>query len=119
MAHRRKNRGVLLGAEAVGDGRIPLYRQGTGETVIASLTTGQVLWAVDTSVTTDATILGDVVVHEGAAENGQLTLELLDASSGAHLGVVRPPTLESGQVSVPFIIVDGTFYGARGCTGRG
>ena len=105
--------------QTVGDGRVPLYRPATNETVIASLATGQTLWTVNTMVTIDATIVGDVVVHEGGADDGQPTLELLDASNGAHLGAVRPPPLEDDQVTIPFIINDRTFYGGRGCPGRG
>jgi outer membrane protein assembly factor BamB len=103
----------------VSTGRLALYRQATGETVIASLATGQTLWSLDTTVSVDATILGDVVVHEGAAHDGQPTLELLDAGTGAHLGTIHTPPLEHGQVDVPYIITDGTLYGGRGCTGQG
>src|SRR4029079_16812199 len=92
----------------VSNGRLVLYRQATGETVIASLATGQTLWPVDTTVSVDATILGDIVVHLGAADDGQPTLELLDASTGAHLGSIHPPPPEHDQVDVPYIINDET-----------
>lgn len=115
--------GLIMSAPSnpptLGNGRLALYRQATGETMIASLATGQTLWPVDTTISTDASILGDTVVRPGATADGQPTLELLDASNGTHLATIHLPQLEHDQVDLPYIIHDGTLYGGRGCTGQG